>query len=82
MLFRSGAPVLDEFGQPVPRLVTVPVAPVMSPGGAIASAKFFAPFAEGRSHFGYLSPVELKLLREWLDIGGQYYNDPFVAPPP
>ncbi len=77
-----GMLLLDELGQPIPVLVTVPVAPTMSPGGALASAPFFAPFAADGSHVGYLSPVELKLLREWLDIGGQYYNDPFVAPPP
>jgi hypothetical protein len=23
---------------------------------------------------------EMRLISEWLDIGGQYYNDPFVAP--
>jgi hypothetical protein len=22
----------------------------------------------------------MRLISEWLDIGGQYYNDPFVAP--
>jgi hypothetical protein len=22
----------------------------------------------------------LRLIAEWLDIGAQYYNDPFVAP--
>jgi len=23
----------------------------------------------------------LKLISEWLDIGAQYFNDPFAAPP-
>jgi hypothetical protein len=31
-------------------------------------------------HTGFLTPAELRLISEWLDIGGQYYNDPFVAP--
>ena len=31
-------------------------------------------------HTGYLSPAELRLIAEWLDIGAQFYNDPFVAP--
>ena len=31
-------------------------------------------------HRGFLTPAELRLISEWLDIGGQYYNDPFVAP--
>lgn len=56
------------------------VDPVMSGGGARASADFFAPFRDGGRHEGWLSPAELKLLSEWLDIGGQYYNDPFAAP--
>ena len=29
---------------------------------------------------GRLSPAELKLVSEWVDIGGQYFNDPFQAP--
>lgn len=28
-------------------------------------------------HTGMLSPAELRLLSEWLDIGAQYYNNPF-----
>ena len=78
----QGNPVLDANGQPVPVLVPVAVAQAMSPAGAIASAKFFTPFKAPGTHVGYLSGAELKLLREWLDIGAQYYNDPFVVPPP
>jgi Hydrazine synthase alpha subunit middle domain len=29
------------------------------------------------NHAGWLSEGELRLLSEWLDIGGQYYNNPF-----
>jgi hypothetical protein len=29
---------------------------------------------------GFLSPDELRLIAEWLDIGAQYYNDPFQVP--
>ncbi len=29
------------------------------------------------NHTGLLSPSELRLLSEWLDLGGQYYNNPF-----
>ena len=29
---------------------------------------------------GWLTPAELKLVSEWVDIGAQYFNDPFVAP--
>jgi hypothetical protein len=31
-------------------------------------------------HTGLLTSAEKRLISEWLDIGGQYYNDPFVAP--
>jgi hypothetical protein len=68
-----------ETGDPI--LVTVPVAPSMSTAGANASPQFFDQFEAGGSHAGYLSPAELKLLSEWLDLGGQYYNNPFAAPP-
>ncbi len=33
-------------------------------------------------HRGMLSDVELKLIAEWLDLGGQYYNNPFDIPVP
>ena len=68
-----------ETGDPI--LTTVPVSPSMSTAGANASPRFFGRFAPGGSHAGYLSGAELKLLSEWLDLGGQYYNDPFAAPP-
>lgn len=29
------------------------------------------------NHIGMLSASELRLISEWLDIGGQYYNNPF-----
>jgi len=64
----------------LPTLVPVPVAASMSGGGAAASAQFFSRFDAGGTHAGWLTPDELKLIAEWLDIGGQYYNDPFMAP--
>lgn len=63
-----------------PTLVPVPVPPSMSGAGARASARFFGRFEAGGSHAGFLSTAELRLIAEWLDIGGQYYNDPFAAP--
>ena len=73
-------PVVDPVtGQPV----TSP-AP-MSAGSATASSAFLAIF-DGRvhdpvlDHTGFLSAAELRLISEWLDVGAQYYNDPFVAP--
>lgn len=63
-----------------PTLVPVPVAPSMSAGSARGSTRFFSRFGAGSSHAGDLSPAELRLLAEWLDLGAQYFNNPFVAP--
>jgi len=58
----------------------VPVPPSMSTAGAMASGTFLDRFAPGGSHGGRLDPAELRLIVEWLDIGAQYFNDPFAAP--
>jgi len=67
---------------------TATVAPSMSPVGARASY-FMEKMtgteldATGRNvsgtvdHRGMLNPAELKLIAEWLDLGGQNFNDPF-----
>jgi hypothetical protein len=65
-----------------PTMVPVLVTPPMSGGGANASAAFFNEFAVGGTHAGWLTGAELLLLSEWLDLGGQYYNNPFAIPPP
>jgi hypothetical protein len=63
--------------------VTLP--PPMTAGSAIGSTAFLQMF-DGSfhdpvlDHTGFLTPAELRLISEWLDIGGQFYNDPFVAP--
>jgi hypothetical protein len=64
----------------LPTQVPVPVNPSMSAAGAQASTAFFSRFDAGGTHAGWLTPAELRLIAEWLDIGGQYYNDPFAAP--
>ncbi len=57
----------------------------MSAAGARQS-RFFACFDVGgtgcaaRPHAGYMSVDELRLVAEWLDIGAQYYNNPFDVP--
>ncbi|MGH8239189.1 MAG: hypothetical protein ACREXP_19525, partial [Steroidobacteraceae bacterium] len=50
----------------------------MSAAGATASGRFFgkmegAPGAGQTDHRDFMSPSELRLLSEWLDIGAQYY---------
>jgi hypothetical protein len=56
----------------------------MMAGSAIGSTRFFGCFnggvcgnsgETGTDHSGMLTNGELRLLSEWLDIGGQYYND-------
>lgn len=76
----NGDLILDGDGNPIPVLTTVAVQPPLSVNGARSSPRFFDRFAPGGDHAGYLTPAELKLLSEWIDIGGQYYNDPFVVP--
>jgi hypothetical protein len=76
----EGELILNAEGLPIAVTQTVAVANSMSTNGARASNRFFSPFESGGSHGGWLSPAERKLLAEWLDIGGQYYNNPFVAP--
>jgi hypothetical protein len=70
----------------LPTLVPLDLQPPMSGGGANASTRFFSRFAPGATHFDaaaglpWLDPAELRLVSEWLDLGGQYYNDPFAVP--
>ena len=69
----------DANGNPT----TIPVGPYMNAGsanGALSSAFLgrFAPQAAGSTnHAGYLSAAELRLISEWLDIGAQFFNNPF-----
>ncbi len=77
----NGNPILDGMGNPIPVLVTVTTSAPASAAGALASPRFFSRFAPGGTHAGWLTPSELKLISEWLDIGAQYFNDPFAAPP-
>lgn len=67
-----------DTGDPILQVVTV--GPSISTAGADASERFFDRFDAGGTHAGYLTDVELKLLSEWVDIGAQYYNNPFDAP--
>jgi hypothetical protein len=60
----------------LPTMVGVTVNSPMAAGNARAS-RFFTPFAAGGTHADFLTPAELRLLSEWLDIGAQYFNNPF-----
>jgi hypothetical protein len=63
-----------------PQLAPVPVPAAAAAGSARGSVRFLSSFAPGGSHRGRLTAAELKLVSEWLDIGAQYFNDPFAAP--
>jgi hypothetical protein len=76
----EGELILDDDGAPIPQLTTVNVPNVMSVQGARSSRQFFDVFQRD-DHINILSPSELKLLNEWLDIGAQYYNTPFYQLP-
>lgn len=59
----------------------VPVGPYLNAGSAAGplSSQFLNRFAanSGSTHAGYLSGAELRIITEWLDIGAQYFNNPF-----
>jgi mono/diheme cytochrome c family protein len=45
--------------------------------GGDARTAFPGPAAGGLDHSRLLNKAEKRLLAEWMDLGGQYYNDPF-----
>jgi hypothetical protein len=47
--------------------------------GADARAKHPDPPASAPDHSKLLNKAERRLVAEWMDLGGQYYNDPFDA---
>jgi len=87
----DGNPVLDNDGNQLIELVPDPdqrLFPTMTPNGARASY-FMEKMTETEldatralspatvNHANMLSPAELRLIAEYLDIGGQYFNNPF-----
>ncbi|HEX3915342.1 MAG TPA: hypothetical protein VHW71_17730 [Steroidobacteraceae bacterium] len=85
LLVPAPGPPDPVTGLPTTIMVPVSLAPPMSAGSAAGSTAFFRMF-DGSfhdpvlDHTGFLSPSELRLIAEWLDIGAQFFNDPFVAP--
>lgn len=87
----TGLPVQETVDIPDPDAATI--RPSMSTAGARASRKFMELMTgqdldgnmgnqptDTKNHSAMLTPSELKLITEWLDIGAQYYNAPFDAP--
>jgi hypothetical protein len=78
LLDANGNPVLDDNGNPV---FTNPQLPASMAATNARGSRFFNVMNDS-VHRDMLSPAELRLLSEWLDIGAQYYNDPFPPTPP
>jgi hypothetical protein len=85
LLVPAPGPPDPVTGLPTTIMVPVSLAPPMAAGSAAGSTAFFRMF-DGSfhdpvlDHTAFLSPSELRLIAEWLDIGAQFFNDPFVAP--
>jgi hypothetical protein len=85
LLVPTPGPPDPVTGLPTTVLMPVVLQPPMVAGSAAGSTAFLRMFDGSFAdpvldHTGFLSPAELRLIVEWLDIGAQYYNDPFVAP--
>jgi hypothetical protein len=74
--------VVGQDANGVDILAFIPYASPASAGSARASSDFFDRFNDpnDQNHFNILSGAELRLIAEWLDVGAQYYNNPFDAP--
>lgn len=86
----NGAVIPDANGQPIPIMRQINSDPnepdyELPPEALMrlsnsAGSDFFDRIQDTTllpDHSGFMSQSELRLLREWLDIGGQYFNDPF-----
>ena len=70
---------VDIGGNPI--FDVIPRASPASIAGALASGEFFDRFEDPVDlHFNILSGAERRLIAEWLDVGAQYYNNPFDFP--
>lgn len=86
LLVPAPGPPDPVTGLPTTIMVPVSLAPPLTAGSAAGSVVKFLRMFDGSfhdpvlDHTGFLNKSELRLITEWLDIGAQYYNDPFVAP--
>ena len=70
---------VDVDGNPI--FDVIPIPPPASIAGARASGRFFDRFEDPNDlHYNMLSGAERRLIAEWLDVGAQYYNNPFDVP--
>ncbi len=71
---------VDVDGNPI--FAPIPIASPANAGSAATSGAFFGRFEDPNNieHYGVLSSAERRLIAEWLDVGAQYYNNPFDVP--
>jgi hypothetical protein len=79
LLFAHNISIVDPTDPTM--TITQSVGPYLNAGSANGgiSSNFMSRFAAGSAstHATWLSPDELRLVAEWLDIGAQYFNNPF-----
>jgi hypothetical protein len=79
LLFAHNISIVDPTDPT--QMITQSVGPYLNAGSANGglSSQFMSRFAAGSAstHAGWLSADELRLVSEWLDIGAQYFNNPF-----
>src|SRR5690606_41618898 len=80
LLDAEGLPLVDDEGNPIPDPAYFETPPSIVRGNA-RNSSFFTRFSNGR-HSGFLNDSELKLLREWIDIGARHYQNPFDSADP
>src|SRR5690606_23712849 len=73
-------PLVDDEGNPIPDPTYFETPPSIVRGNA-RNSSFFTRFSND-GHSGFLNDSELKLLREWIDIGARYYQNPFDSADP
>jgi len=73
---------VDIDGNPILDVVPIGRGSPARIAGAIASSGFFDRFENPADviHYNVLSSAERRLIAEWLDVGAQYYNNPFDVP--
>jgi len=74
---------VDIDGNPI--FDVIPIASPASSAGARLSGDFFDRFEDSANnmtvdHYNFLNSAERRLIAEWLDVGAQYYNNPFDVP--
>lgn len=82
LLDAEGLPLLDEEGNPIPDPEYFETPASIARGNSRNSGVFFNRFSQNGDHSGFLNNSELKLLREWIDLGARYYQNPFDSADP